>query len=78
MGYMHAHRIQTVDRAAAKQLADDEERCFGYYECSALTQKGLRPVFDDAIRAAYLHKKRDRKPKRGTLAKFRACFPFLA
>ena len=70
LDYMRAHRLPPVDRAEAKRLAEEEERCYGYYECSALTQKGLRAVFDDAIRAAYLHKHRP-KPKRGALAKLR-------
>jgi len=36
-----------------------------YMECSALNQKGLKNVFDEAIRAAAVEKKDSKNKKRG-------------
>jgi hypothetical protein len=38
-----------------------EIRAIAYMECSALTQKGLKQVFDEAIKAAYFKKQNNKK-----------------
>ena len=52
--------ISMVPREAAQQRAA-EINAKTYLECSALTQSGLKGVFDDAIRAALEPKTRPRK-----------------
>lgn len=52
-----ARGASVVDRSAAEQLAIDIGAT-KYHECSALTQEGMKAVFDDGIRAAIAPKKK--------------------
>lgn len=49
-----------VTEAQAKQLAEDIG-AVKYHECSALTQEGMKAVFDDAIRTAMAPKRKNKK-----------------
>jgi len=46
-----------VTKGSAEQMVGDIG-AIKYLECSALTQNGLKQVFDDAIRAALAPKKK--------------------
>jgi Ras-related C3 botulinum toxin substrate 1 len=46
-----------ITQQQAEQMAR-EIRAIGYLECSALTQKGLKQVFDEAIKAVVFPKKK--------------------
>lgn len=45
---------------AAKSLG-----VYGYLECSALTQKGLKKVFDEAVKAVLRGREKPKKKKSG-------------
>jgi len=47
------HQMVTYDQAVARQK---DIGAVNYLECSALTQEGLKTVFDEAIRASMTKK----------------------
>lgn len=51
-----------VTEEEAKKLAANMKIC-GYLECSALTQKGLKNVFDEAIKCVIFPNKTKKKKK---------------
>lgn len=59
-------KLNPLSPAQGVQMARDI-KAVQYLECSALTQKGLKKVFDDAIRAVLSPKKPERPKKKCTL-----------
>ncbi|KXJ26623.1 ras-related protein ced-10 [Exaiptasia diaphana] len=59
-------KLSPLSPAQGVQMARDI-KAVQYLECSALTQKGLKKVFDDAIRAVLSPKKPERPKKKCTL-----------
>ncbi len=55
-------KLVPITYPVAMQMAKDIG-AVKYLECSALTQKGLKQVFDEAIRAVLCPKKVERKKK---------------
>ena len=68
-------RMQPISYQQGSQMAK-EIGCVKYLECSALTQKGLKNVFDDAIRAVLAPAPKPTK-KKGCLLLVRRSFNFL-
>ncbi|XP_031567898.1 ras-related C3 botulinum toxin substrate 1-like [Actinia tenebrosa] len=56
-------KLSPLSHANGLQMAK-EIKAAQYLECSALTQKGLKKVFDDAIRAVLVPKKPTRKKRK--------------
>tara|TARA_Y100000996_G_C22475291_1_gene623838 strand:- start:244 stop:843 length:600 start_codon:yes stop_codon:yes gene_type:complete len=56
--YLTDHRIRDVDRKKAQDTVNNVPQCKGYFECSALTQKGLRQTFESALLVAAKEKKK--------------------
>jgi Ras-related C3 botulinum toxin substrate 1 len=54
----------TYDQGLAKQREETEIMAEAYVECSALMQRGLKTVFDEAIRAVRIRSPPSRKSKR--------------
>jgi Ras-related C3 botulinum toxin substrate 1 len=59
-------KLSPLSPAQGVQMARDI-KSVQYIECSALTQKGLKKVFDDAIRAVLSPKKPERPKKKCNL-----------
>ncbi|KAI0216653.1 Ras-related C3 botulinum toxin substrate 3 [Lamellibrachia satsuma] len=53
MGQLGAQSLSPVKREQGIKLAS-KIRAYKYLECSALTQRGLRQVFDEAVRAVLM------------------------
>jgi len=60
---LRERRMSPIDYQRASQLAR-EIGAIRYLECSALTQKGLKNVFDEAIRAVLHPQPREKKNKK--------------
>jgi Ras-related C3 botulinum toxin substrate 1 len=60
-----AEKRQQPITAQQGQALADEIGAYKYVECSALTQGGLKQVFDEAIRCVLAHKNQPRKKKSG-------------
>jgi len=56
--YLTDHRIRDVDRKKAQDTVNNVPQCKGYFECSALTQNGLRHTFESALLVAAKEKKK--------------------
>ena len=57
-------RMEPVSAAQGEALKE-ELGADKYLECSALSQKGLKQVFDEAIRCVLNHQEKPKKKKRG-------------
>jgi len=64
--HLKQKRLTPVTQAQGGSMAK-EIRSVKYLECSALTQKGLKSVFDEAIRAVLVPKQPQRRNKKCTL-----------
>merc|ERR1712156_235121 len=62
---LKAKGLTPVEQANIEQMVN-EVNAVKYIECSALTQEGLKNVFDEAIRAA-LYKPSNKKKKKCTI-----------
>ena len=51
-----------IERETAKRIIEEETHC-RYFECSALTQEGLKEIFDDAMRMVVKNKVDKRQKK---------------
>ena len=54
---LEANREVPVTKAQGQQLCE-ELKGYKYMECSAMTQEGLKQVFDEAIRCVIVHQKK--------------------
>ena len=62
VGRLREKNLEPISQNKGQQMANIlGENCKGYFECSALTQKGLKNVFDEAIRAVLLAKTSSKK-----------------
>lgn len=62
LNYLAKLKQRPVPQETAIQFARGLHGCQGYCECSALTQHGLKDVFDEAI-LAFLNPKQEKKKK---------------
>ncbi len=63
---LEANREVPVTKAQGQALCD-ELKGFKYLECSAMTQEGLKQVFDESIRCVIQSQRKPEKNNRGCI-----------